>query len=62
MMNAILSLQKVPDAQMKLILQAVIRQDREEVEKIATSAGVEPQQFEFLIIAECANRWLTTQT
>lgn len=46
---------------MKLILQAVITQDKAAIEQVATALGVEATQTEFLVIAECANRWLRAQ-
>ena len=61
MMSAIQSLQNIENARMKLILQAVITQDKAAIEQVATALGVEATQTEFLVIAECANRWLRAQ-
>lgn len=61
MLSVIQSLQNIEDAKMKVILNAVIAQDRKSIDQIADALQTEPQQVEFLIIAECANRWLSSQ-
>jgi hypothetical protein len=46
---------------MKAVLQAVIAQDRPVIEQLSAALGMDPAQVEFLVIAECANRWLRAQ-
>ena len=61
-MTAIIhALQKMEDRQMKAILQAVIAQDQKVLAQLAKALETDSKQVEFLVIAECANRWLTMQ-
>lgn len=46
---------------MKTILQAVILQDQKALAQLARALETDSKQVEFLVIAECANRWLTMQ-
>jgi hypothetical protein len=61
MLSAIQSLQNIEDPKMKMMLNAVITQDRQSIDQIAGALDTDPKQVEFLIIAECANRWLKAQ-
>lgn len=61
-MNSIIqTLQRVNDTQMKIMLHAVIADDEEALARIAAALQSDPKQVGFLVIAECANRWLTSQ-
>jgi hypothetical protein len=46
---------------MKNILQAVISQNAEVIDQLASALKTDSKQVEFLVIAECANRWLRAQ-
>lgn len=54
-------LQKIPDNVLKLAVQAVLRQDRAELERVAKVVGADLAVIEFMLISEAANRWLNSQ-
>ena len=54
-------LQKIPDNVLKLAVQAVLRQDRAELERVAKGVGADLAVIEFMLISEAANRWLNSQ-
>ena len=54
-------LQKIPDNVLKLAVQAVLRQDRAELARVAKVVGAELDVIEFMLISEAANRWLNSQ-
>jgi len=56
------TLQKMSAEHLTALLHAVIGQDRTTVERMAALLRVEPAQLDFFVIAEAANRWLSTQS
>lgn len=54
-------LQKIPDNVLKLAVQAVLRQDRAELARVAKVVGADLDVIEFMLISEAANRWLNSQ-
>lgn len=61
MLQVIQTLQGIDDLRMKNILQAVISQNAEVIGQLASALKTDSKQIEFLVIAECANRWLRAQ-
>lgn len=61
MLQVIQTLQGIDDPRMKNILQAVISQNAEVIDQLASALKTDSKQVEFLVIAECANRWLRAQ-
>lgn len=54
-------LQKIPDNVLKLAVQAVLRQDKAELERVAKAVGADLDVIEYMLISEAANRWLNSQ-